>query len=149
MRFGMGIWALVGLGGLVAGALFCGRSFEAALLQSTRAAATERETILLTQGIAELKQQAPEIQTWRNLLAQAAPLDPTRLRRYAITVARETSWEETAALLLVVSNAHPRPGGYRFDPGHLKIARVSTDDNATERYQLELTGQFLSLEQRP
>lgn len=143
-----GILAVVALAVLAAGAVFCGRSFEAAILQGTRAAALERENALMAQGIAELRQRAPEVRAWRELLAHAAVLDPERLRRYPIAVARQTGWEETAALLLVVSNAHPRPGGYRFDPQSLRITRVG-DDNATERYQLELAGQFLSLERAP
>jgi hypothetical protein len=146
----MGLWAAVALMVVAAGAVFCGRAFEAAMVEGARAAALERENAMLAEGISQLRQQRAEVQAWQELLACAPRLRPEALRRYPILVDRETSWEETAAVLLIVSNAHPRPGGYRFQPERFSITRVEEDEaNATERYQLQLAGQFLSLEHTP
>ncbi|BDV02075.1 hypothetical protein TDMWS_21600 [Thermodesulfomicrobium sp. WS] len=145
----MGLWAAVALVVMAAGAVFCGNAFEAAMVQGARAAALEQENALLADGIAQLQRQRADVQAWEELLARAQGLRPEALRRYPILVDQETSWEETAAVLLIVSNAHPRPGGYRFQPERFSITRVGDDANATERYQLQMAGQFLSLEQTP
>jgi len=145
-----GVMCLVAVLGLGAGALFCGTSLQELVLASTRAAVLEKEILALSEGVRTLEQAAPEVRAWEALLTQSGPLRPEAIRAYPIQVNRQVRWEEAAALLLIVSNSHPRPGGYRFQPEQFRVERVGSDeDNSTETYALSLQGQFLSIERVP
>lgn len=141
------IFVTLAVGLLVGGAWYCGRAVEHVVVASTRAAVLEKEVAAITDGIRTLQESLPQIQAWRTLLAQSQPLQTERMRRYPIQVSRQVRWEEAAALILIVSNSHPRPGGYRFQPTLLRVQQMDPgEDNATEMYDLFLSGQFVDMD---
>lgn len=124
--------------------------------QSARVDILRQELRLLEQGIAQNRDQEANARAWRDLArtAEAMGLRPNAWHAYPVTISRDLAWDDLATVILIASNAAPRPGAYWFQPSLLQVVRVETElqdpeqpparqQADTERYSLRFEGHFL------
>ncbi len=154
-RWLLTLTAVVALG---AGAACFADALQRALRAGAQAAVLQREADGLEQALALAREEQPKIATWRQAaeLARQAGLEPRKWRTYPVTISRDLAWEDVAGVVLIASNALPRPGEYWFQPATLRVVRaeqaapprpsdapVQAGTQAPERYDMHFEGHFL------
>lgn len=120
----------------------------------------QKELDTQEQNIAWLRQEAPQVEMWRDMarLCRRVRLGPEGWQSYPVSISRDLPWEEVSQSLLIASNARPRPGDYWFQPVSLRVACADVPQSTTldgknvekqtirsgkELYHLNFQGHFL------
>lgn len=143
---------------LVAGTWYFTDGLRRAMRAGAQATVLQREINALKQNIAQARDEQPRIAAWRETaaLVRRAGLEPEQWRTYPVAIARDLAWEDVAGVILIASNALPRPGDYWFQPATLRVVRASQDaapehaatppqntGPGSDRYDLHFQGHFL------
>ncbi len=137
---------------LTAGGVYFADALQRALSAGAMAAVLQQETSELETRIAAARLEQPRIAMWRDTAAEVRQigLEPQNWRIYPVSISRVLPWEDVAGVVLIASNALPRPGDYWFQPSMLRVLRVDqpsseeqSADQEPERYDMHFEGHFL------